>query len=153
MSIPNDVVELIQWNARSLDRLELGTWLETFAEVTRYEITTAENERNGWPLGLMHATNKNQLRDRVASIESVNVYEPHRYRHILSPTLIPGPGVSDQYITPFVVYRITPSKPTVLFVTGEYRDRVVTVGGRAVFAERRVVLDNDQIDTLLAIPL
>src|SRR6266436_1388314 len=42
---------------------------------------------------------------------------------------------------------------TALFATGRYLDRVVLAGGAALFAEKTVILDSRQIDTLLAIPL
>ena len=153
MSVPVAIASLIQSSAAALDALDFHHWLSGFTEYGQYHITTADNQRQGLPLGLMHALNKDQLRDRIASISSVNVYEPHRYRHILSQTWIKGQGLELQYITPFAVYRITPSKPTILFGTGEYQDRVEYSHSGVRFTYRTVVLDNDMIDTLLAIPL
>jgi hypothetical protein len=40
-----------------------------------------------------------------------------------------------------------------LFATGCYEDRVVIGPTEAYFAEKTVILDSRQIDTLLAIPL
>ena len=47
------------------------------------------------------------------------------------------------------------SGETVVFATGCYRDLIVTdtSDGALRFAERIVVLDSGQIDTLLALPL
>jgi hypothetical protein len=53
-----------------------------------------------------------------------------------------------------MVARVMRTGDTMLFATGCYEDRVVldaVDGGR--FAEKMVVLDSRQIDTLLAIPL
>jgi hypothetical protein len=40
-----------------------------------------------------------------------------------------------------------------LFATGCYEDRVVIAATQAHFAEKTVILDSRQVDTLLAIPL
>jgi hypothetical protein len=40
-----------------------------------------------------------------------------------------------------------------LFATGRYEDRIVFDGAEAAFAEKTVIIDSRQIDTLLAIPL
>jgi 3-phenylpropionate/cinnamic acid dioxygenase small subunit len=147
------VEALITRSAIALDRIDYASWLECFAEECRYEITTVVNQANGWPCGLLHAFNKDQLRDRVASIETVNVYEPHRYRHILSQTYETHTGIDTIFVTGFSVYRITANRPTILFATGEYRDRLKYEASGVSIRERTVVLDNEQIDTLLAIPL
>ena len=55
--------------------------------------------------------------------------------------------------TSFMIARIMHTGETTLFATGSYRDRVVLDGEQARFAERTVILDSRQIDTLLAIPL
>jgi 3-phenylpropionate/cinnamic acid dioxygenase small subunit len=144
---------LITRSAIALDRIDYASWLECFDEECRYEITTFVNKTNGWPCGLLHAFNKDQLRDRVASIETVNVYEPHRYRHILSQTHETPTGLDTIFVTAFSVYRITANRSTILFATGEYQDRLKYEASGLSIRERTVVLDNEQIDTLLAIPL
>ena len=144
---------LITRSAIALDRIDYASWLECFAEECRYEITTFINLANGWPCGLLHAFSKDQLRDRIASIETVNVYEPHRYRHILSQTHQTHTGMDSIFVTAFSVYRITANRSTILFATGEYRDRFKYEASGLSILERTVVLDNEQIDTLLAIPL
>jgi hypothetical protein len=52
-----------------------------------------------------------------------------------------------------MVARIMHTGETALFATGRYLDRVVLAGEEACFAEKTVILDSRQIDTLLAIPL
>jgi len=42
---------------------------------------------------------------------------------------------------------------TMLFATGIYDDRVVLDGSNTLFAEKKVIIDSRQVDTLLAIPL
>jgi 3-phenylpropionate/cinnamic acid dioxygenase small subunit len=56
--------------------------------------------------------------------------------------------------TSFMVARVMRTGETMLFATGCYEDRVVFDGAdSAQFAEKTVILDSRQIDTLLAIPL
>ena len=52
-----------------------------------------------------------------------------------------------------MVARIMHTGETMLFATGCYEDRVCMDGGKALFAEKTVIIDSRQIDTLLAIPL
>ena len=56
--------------------------------------------------------------------------------------------------TNFMVVRIMHTGETMIFASGRYEDRVVLDGAEGPrFAEKIVVLDSRQIDTLLAIPL
>ena len=55
--------------------------------------------------------------------------------------------------THFIVARIMHSGETTLFATGRYLDDIDISGPDYKFRERIVVIDSDQIDTLLAIPL
>ena len=53
-----------------------------------------------------------------------------------------------------MVVRIMHTGETMMFATGRYDDRIVLDGADAPrFAEKMVVLDSRQIDTLLAIPI
>src|SRR5262249_38085005 len=106
------------------------------------------------PLSLIYATSRAMLRDRVKALREANIYEAQRYRHMLGPSRIePGEGADLRVRTSFMVARIMHTGETTMFATGSYRDRVVLEGATARFAERTVVLDSRQIDTLLAIPL
>ena len=59
-------------------------WPEFFTEDCRYRVTSAENYEAGLPLGLIYATSQNMLRDRVSALRDANIYEPQRYRHLIS---------------------------------------------------------------------
>jgi len=94
------------------------------------------------------------LRDRVKALREANIYEAQRYRHMLGPSRIePAEGGMLQARTSFMIARIMHTGETTMFATGSYHDRVVLDGATARFAERTVILDSRQIDTLLAIPL
>jgi 3-phenylpropionate/cinnamic acid dioxygenase small subunit len=145
-------------NARygaAIDDDKLEAWPDFFTEDGRYRVTTAENFARGLPLGMIYATSRAMLRDRVHSLRDANVYEAQRYRHVISPPLIEaGAGGAVGAQSSFMVARIMHTGETTLFATGRYLDRVVVDGaGVARFAEKVVVLDSRLIDTLLAIPL
>ena len=134
------------------DRLE--AWPDFFLDDGRYLVTTAENHARGLPLGMIYATSRAMLRDRVRSLRDANVYEAQRYRHVIGvPIIEPGEGGLVNAQTNFIVARVMHSGETMLFATGRYLDRIALVDGEAKFAEKTVLLDSRQIDTLLAIPL
>ena len=104
---------------------------------------------------MMYAASRAMLRDRVTALREANVYEGQRYRHVLGTPLIAAAGVGSlRARTGFMVARVMQTGETMLFATGCYEDRIVFgEAGDARFAEKIVVLDSRQIDTLLAIPL
>jgi 3-phenylpropionate/cinnamic acid dioxygenase small subunit len=144
-------------NARYVDVLDEGRfeqWPDFFIDDGHYRVTTAENVEQGLPLSMIYATSRAMLRDRVRALREANVYEAQRYRHILGPARIePAGDGSVRAQTSFMVARIMHTGETALFATGRYVDRVVLTGDTARFADKAVILDSRQIDTLLAIPL
>jgi 3-phenylpropionate/cinnamic acid dioxygenase small subunit len=144
-------------NARyvqAIDDNRLEAWPDFFTEDARYRVTTAENIERGLPLGMIYASSRAMLRDRVRSLRDANVYEAQRYRHVIGPPLVARrEGSALHAHTSFMVARVMHTGETTLFATGRYQDHVVRDGDKALFAEKIVVLDSRLIDTLLAIPL
>jgi len=66
--------------AQAIDDDKLEAWPDFFTEQGRYRVTTAENFERGLPLGMIYATSRAMLRDRVRSLREANVYEAQRYR-------------------------------------------------------------------------
>src|SRR3979490_602157 len=62
----------------------LERWPEFFVDDCVYRITSAENHEAGRPLGLIYATSKNMLKDRVSALRRANINKPQRYRHLVS---------------------------------------------------------------------
>ena len=158
--IPAEMVRRLELDAlyadyaHCLDNDALEEWPDFFTDDGRYRITTAENVEQGLPLSIVYATSRAMLRDRVKALREANIYEAQRYRHILGPARIEfGPDGTLHARTSFMVARIMHTGETALFATGSYRDRIAQDGEAARFAERTVILDSRQIDTLLAIPL
>jgi anthranilate 1,2-dioxygenase small subunit len=137
-----------------LDADELERWPDFFTEDCFYRITSSENYEAGLPLGLIYATSRNMLKDRVSALREANIYEPQRYRHLVSSLKIVGEagGVLDLAAN-FLVVRTMQDGEMTIFGAGCYVDQVKRDGGSWKFARKIVVLDSRQIDTLLAIPI
>jgi anthranilate 1,2-dioxygenase small subunit len=140
-----------------LDSDELERWPDFFTEDCFYRITSAENYEASLPLGLIYATSRNMLKDRVSALREANIYEPQRYRHLVSSIKIVGDAVerSDHLdiMANFLVVRTMQDGEMTIFGAGRYVDRVRRDAGTWRFASKTVVLDSRQIDTLLAIPI
>jgi anthranilate 1,2-dioxygenase small subunit len=139
--------------AHALDADQLEDWPNFFTENGIYRIATAENEARGLPLPILYAEGRAMLRDRVQSLRHANIYEPQRYRHIVSSVLVKAidrSRVSSE--SNFLVIRIMENGETLLFASGRYVDRIV-FSGEPQYEERVVICDSRRFDTLLAIPL
>lgn len=152
-----DLLSLCAFNAaytQAIDNDALEQWPAFFTEDCHYRISNVENEREGLPAGIVFADSRAMLEDRIAALREANIYERHRYRHLLGVPLMEfADDRSATARTAFMVARIMHTGETMLFATGEYRDRFTTVSGRLLLAERVAVCDSTVTDTLLALPL
>lgn len=140
--------------AACLDSDALERWPEFFVEECVYRVTSAENYDAGLPIGVIYATSKNMLKDRVNALRQANIYEPQRYRHLISGYRIERDGVDTLEVTAnFLVVRTMQDGAMTLFAAGRYVDSLVHDATGWRFARKIVVLDSRRIDTLLAIPL
>lgn len=154
-----EVTALLADYAACIDSDALEEWPDFFTADCHYKITTAYNHAKGLPVGLIYAHNRAMLEDRVTALRKANIYEPQRYRHIVSTPRITGGGITGaaddriQAEAGFLVVRTMHDGAQDLFASGLYLDRIDLSGNRPRFAEKIVVLDSDKVDTLLAIPL
>ena len=158
--IPAEMVRRLELDAlyadyaHCLDNDALEEWPDFFTDDCGYRITSAENFEAGLPIGIVYATSKAMLVDRVMALRKANIYEPQRYRHLIGAIKI---GAEEHGVLPVVanliVVRIMQDGAMILFAAGRYVDRLVRRGEAWKFARKDVVLDSRQIDTLLAIPL
>jgi 3-phenylpropionate/cinnamic acid dioxygenase small subunit len=142
--------------AHCIDDDRLEEWPDFFVENGRYRVTTAENVARDLPLPIIYADSRAMLRDRVTALRNANIYEPQRYRHIVSSVLVERIDTKTaRAVANFQVVRIMHTGESMLFATGRYLDRVRLRGeaGEPQFEEREVVLDSRAVDTLLAIPI
>lgn len=139
---------------RCIDTDHLEDWPNYFMSQCHYRVTNADNERDGLPAGLMFATSRAMLEDRVSALRHANIYERQKYRHVVGQVSILKSGPQHaECETPFIVARIVQSDETSLFATGVYQDIFELGGERLLLKQRIVVCDSNRIDTLLAIPL
>jgi anthranilate 1,2-dioxygenase small subunit len=138
--------------AHALDADKLEDWPQFFTENGRYRIATAENEERGLPLPILYADGRAMMRDRIQSLRHANIYEPQRYRHIVSAVLIKkvSENVAESSAN-FLVVRVMQDGATMLFASGRYADRIAL--REMLYEERVVICDSRRFDTLLAIPL
>jgi anthranilate 1,2-dioxygenase small subunit/terephthalate 1,2-dioxygenase oxygenase component beta subunit len=152
-----DLLALCAFNAayaHAIDNDQLEKWPDFFTEDCLYRITSADNEREGLPAGIVYADSRAMLQDRIAALREANIYERQSYRHLLGmPVLQTAESDTATACTPFMVARIMLHGETRLFATGEYRDRFVRTQGRLMLAQRVAVCDSTVTDTLLALPL
>jgi anthranilate 1,2-dioxygenase small subunit len=140
--------------AHCLDNDALEEWPNFFVDDCYYRITSAENYDAGLPLGIVYATSKGMLVDRVMALRKANIYEPQRYRHLIGAIKTGAEENGKLAVTAnFLVIRTMQDGAMTVFAAGRYVDRVMRDGDRWRFAHKDVVLDSRQIDTLLAIPL
>jgi anthranilate 1,2-dioxygenase small subunit len=153
-ALRHGIHELIAEYADCIDEDRLEAWPDLFADPCRYLVTSRANHEAGLPQGIMYAASRGMLLDRVFSLRRANIFEPHRYRHVVAPIRIKGvqDGVAVVH-SQFIAARIMHDGVTSLFATGRYLDRIDIAAVPFRFRERIVVLDSDKIDTLLAIPL
>ncbi len=161
---PDEVVRRLELEAlyadyaHCLDNDRLEEWPDFFTEDCAYRVISAENFEAGMRLGIIYATSRNMLVDRVMALRKANIYEPQRYRHLIANIRIEtaeagAPTGAVDLTANFLVVRTMQDGAMTLFAAGRYVDRVVRVGDAWKFAAKDAVLDSRQIDTLLAIPL
>ena len=137
-----------------LDADQIERWPDFFTEDCLYRVTSAENYEAGMPLGLIHATSRNMLKDRVSALREANIYEPQRYRHLVSSIkIVEERDTTLELMANFLVVRTMQQGDMTLFAAGRYLDQIQLTDGTWKFARKTVVLDSRQIDTLLAIPI
>jgi anthranilate 1,2-dioxygenase small subunit len=102
---------------------------------------------------VLYAEGRAMLRDRVASLRHANIYEPQRYRHLVSSILVERTGEHNAASRAnFLVVRVMQNGESLLFASGRYLDRIA-LAPEPRYEERVVICDSRAFDTLLAIPL
>jgi len=148
------IEDLLARYAHTIDNDDLEAWPRFFTATAQYLVTTLENHRKGWPIGVMYCDGRGMMEDRVTALRRAIVFEPHVYRHIVGSILIAAaPDGSYAVESHFHILRTNVDGAVVTYGAGRYLDEVVCEGGRMVFRKRTAILDSARIDTLLVIPL
>jgi len=137
-----------------LDEGPLTDWPSFFTETCLYRITTRQNEERNMPLSIMLCDNHAMLYDRVEAVEKANIFEPHYYRHVLSDSRMLRTTPDSVWTeTSFICVRTMLDGRMSLFAAGKYVDEIVGQADLCLFRSKVVVLDQSQVDTLIAKPL
>ncbi|WP_185961489.1 aromatic-ring-hydroxylating dioxygenase subunit beta [Telmatospirillum sp. J64-1] len=148
------VENLISRYVHCVDDYRLAEIPDFFTDDALYRIIPRRNYEQGHLVGIMECDGKGMIHDRMSSLNRANIFEPHRYRHMVSATVIRGAeGGEIRADTNFFVARIMESGEFSLFTTGVYRDVIVEKEGQLLFKERIVVCDSTRVDSLLALPI
>jgi len=155
LELERRVRDLLDRYMRVVDDDLLEEWPGLFMPDGLYTVTTRENHSRGLPLALMSCKGQGMMQDRVTGLRKINVYEPHRYHHQLSGLQCElQTNGSVRCVSGFLVVRTMHTGAISIFATGVYQDVIGEgAGGELRFAERRVITDSRQTDTLLVIPL
>jgi anthranilate 1,2-dioxygenase small subunit len=148
------VEDMIYAVARAIDDDRLEEFAEFFTEDAVYRVASRFNVERGLPLAQINCTNRGMISDRISSLRHANIFQKHRYRHLVS-------GIhlcmnADESITArssYLVVRIMDDGSSSIFSSGEYQDRIVLQNGVPLLRERLVTFDSKSIETLLVIPL
>ena len=147
------VEDLVHAAARAIDDDRLESFPDFFVEDGVYKVASRFNVERGLPLAHIYCTNRGMIVDRIASIRKANIYQPHRYRHLISGIDVESKGDSASARANYLVLRIMDDGSTSIFSSGEYRDLVLLRGDQARFREHAAIFDSKSIETLLAIPI
>jgi 3-phenylpropionate/cinnamic acid dioxygenase small subunit len=153
-TVQQGIHELIAAYAECIDDDRLEQWPDFFVQNCRYLITSRQSHEAGQRHGVVYAASRGMLTDRILALRRANIFEPHRYRHVIGPIRIGkvADGVAEVRSN-FIAVRIMHDGEMSLFAAGRYLDRIAVSAEPYRFIERLVILDSEKIDTLLVIPL
>jgi anthranilate 1,2-dioxygenase small subunit len=137
-----------------LDTDQLEAWPDFFTEDARYRVCTRENHDRGLLLSVMSCSGRGMFRDRISALRTANVFEPHVYCHVIGALRVLSHSAGRvQTESNFQVVRTMVDGTMSIFACGRSLDTIAIQNDALKLAERTVVLDSRQIDTLLVIPL
>lgn len=148
------IEDLLRRYVRQIDDGEIEAWPDFFTDDARYLIIPRDTYDAGQTVGFYFCDGKPMLRDRVTTLRETAIYEPQRYRHMISATEIVGEANGTVTAeTNFMVVRTTQDGEMTIFAAGQYRDEVVFEDGGPKFRDKLVLTDSPRADTLIAMPL
>lgn len=149
------ITRLMTDYSAAIDNDQLESWPDFFVQNCFYSVLSRSNHEAGRLAGFIYCDNRDMLVDRIRSLRSANVYQPHLYRHVISPPrIVAMTGDLVRAETNYVLIRTSlPDGAMTVFSTGRYLDDIVFDGPVAKFQRRVAVTDSDMIDMLLVIPI
>jgi len=154
-SIQVALIDLNYRYAACLDDRQYDKWPDFFIEDCKYVIQPRDNVDAGFEGGCwIYSTNKKMLRDRILSLQKVNIYDVHYNRHLISNIRILAEK-DNTYIARanYLVIHTSSEGHSSIKSTGEYQDEVVWQEDQLVFKQRIVIPDTFNTDKIVAVPL
>jgi 3-phenylpropionate/cinnamic acid dioxygenase small subunit len=149
-----DAQELYFRYAECLDGGRLQQWPEFFLDACVYRITTPHRLRLGPEEDFVSLRSAASLRDHIVAIGQSEDYEPHAQRHTISNFRIQAASEGELRVQAnFQVLRTFPERPTELFASGCYQDRIAVSNGRLNFREKICVFDSEVLPGSLIYPI
>ncbi|HWM47721.1 MAG TPA: aromatic-ring-hydroxylating dioxygenase subunit beta [Xanthobacteraceae bacterium] len=147
-----EVEDLLYHEAELLDGWRLDEWLALLTDDAAYYVPPNDKPDADHRYTLFTiADDIVRLRERVIRLKDPNChaeYPPSRTRRLISNVRVTGSESDAILITAnFIVYRYRRNEPARVFV-GHYRHRLRRVGGALKFAERRAILDAEELGEL-----
>lgn len=148
------VEQLLARYAQCIDDDRLEQWPDFFVEDCDYRIVSRENAERGLPLATLSCESRGMLIDRVVSLRHANIYEAHRYRHLISSTVLGTVSATRiEARSHYAVFRTRTNGVSEVYSVGTYDDEMQWVEDALLFKRKRVTFDTGRIDSLLATPL
>jgi len=147
-----EVEDLLYHEAELLDSWRLDEWLTLLTDDAAYYVPPNDKPDADHRYTLFTiADDIVRLRERVIRLKDPNChaeYPPSRTRRLISNVRVTGSESDEVLIAAnFIVYRYRRNEPARVFV-GHYRHRLRRVGGALKFAERRAILDAEELGEL-----
>ena len=148
------VEQLLARYVQCIDDDRLEAWPDFFAAQCDYRIVARENAERGLALATFSCDSHGMLVDRVVSLRNANIYEPHRYRHLVSSTVLNAVSAdSVQARSHYAVFRTRTNGVSEVYSVGTYDDDIISAAGALCFRRKVVTFDTNRIDSLLVTPL
>lgn len=147
-----EIEELLFHEAALLDSWRLDDWLDLLTEDATYFVPPNDRPEAGHRTTLFTiADNNARLRERVKRLKDPNChaeYPPSRTRRMITNVRVTGSeGDTIHAAANFVVYRFRRDEKPREFV-GHYRYKLKRQGGALKIAERRAILDAEELGVL-----
>ena len=139
--------------AHAIDDDDLAGWPDFFSEDAIYRVISRESYDAGHTVAILSCHGRGMMSDRIRALRQANIFEAHRYCHLLGRSTVTEENNRLQVRTNFTVVRTMYDGASDLFVSGAYLDEMNDDEGKLTLRRRDVVLDSRRVDTLLVIPL
>jgi salicylate 5-hydroxylase small subunit len=134
---------------------DIARWPEFFTDTCVYEVNSAENVENGWPLPVLLCEGRLMIEDRAYAFPNIQVSRPRRIRYLVSGVRVTGQdGDTVTAEADLLVVQALRGELPQVVLCGEYRDEIeLRPGQRPLFRKKVCVYDHDVIDTAFVLPV